>query len=153
MQLLGNFTEGCQLFLCEIVAWICCHDGMMPRQRASSKVRLKRPHRQTVPLPVLANALGALVVCLYMPTLMTAVYNQAKRSPCALRFHAAAEGGWDIGGASGCLAAAVLSAAGAPLSWGILLSLRGMALSLFLLRRHYAATAALPATREASVGA
>ena len=32
-------------------------------------------------LAIVANALGALVVCLYIPTLMTAVYNQAKRSP------------------------------------------------------------------------
>ena len=31
-------------------------------------------------LAVIANALGALVVCLYIPTLMTAVYNQAKSS-------------------------------------------------------------------------
>jgi DHA1 family inner membrane transport protein len=39
-----------------------------------------------VVLAVAANALGALVVCAYMPTLMTAVYNQAKRSACTLRF-------------------------------------------------------------------
>jgi hypothetical protein len=70
-----------------------------------------------------------------------------------LRFHAAAEGGWDIGGASGCLAAAILSAAGAPLSAGILLSLPGMALSLFLLRRYYAATPPLPSAQEVSVSA
>ena len=61
-----------------------------------------------VAMAVIANALGALVVCLYMPTLMTSVYNQAKRSPCPLRFHVATEGGWDIGGASGCVAAATL---------------------------------------------
>jgi hypothetical protein len=57
-------------------------------------------------LAVAANALGSLVSCLYVPTLMTAVYNQAKRSPCVLRFHIAAEGGWDVGVTSGlCLAA------------------------------------------------
>ena len=54
------------------------------------------------------NAAGALVPALYIPTLMTAVYNQAKRSPCALRFHMAAEGGWDAGAASGCMLAAGL---------------------------------------------
>jgi MFS transporter, DHA1 family, inner membrane transport protein len=90
-----------------------------------------------VALAVIANAVGALVVCLYTPTLMTAVYNQAKRSPCTLRFHLATEGGWDIGGASGCIVAALLSRAGAPLPVGILLSLAGMVLSLILLRRHY----------------
>ncbi|HEY4263983.1 MAG TPA: MFS transporter, partial [Micropepsaceae bacterium] len=52
-------------------------------------------------MAVTANALGTLAGCLYIPTLMTAVYNQAKRSPCALRFHVATEGGWDIGCAAG----------------------------------------------------
>jgi MFS transporter, DHA1 family, inner membrane transport protein len=44
-------------------------------------------------LAVIANALGALEACLYVPTLMTAVYTLAKRSPCTLRFHVATEGG------------------------------------------------------------
>ena len=72
-----------------------------------------------VGLAVIANALGALVVCLYVPTMMTAVYTQAKRSACALRFHVATEGGWDAGGAAGCLIAALLAAAGIPLSVAI----------------------------------
>jgi hypothetical protein len=91
----------------------------------------------TVALAVIANALGALVMCLYIPTLMTAVYNQAKLSPCTLRFHVATEGGWDIGGATGCLAVAVLSSAGAPLPVDILISLFGTVISLVLLRRYY----------------
>lgn len=94
-------------------------------------------------LAVVANALGALAACLYIPTLMTAVYNQAKISPCALRFHAAAEGGWDIGCACGCLAAAIMTGLGAPLSSAILLSFPGVALSFALLRRHYAAIPAI----------
>lgn len=89
-------------------------------------------------LAVLANAAGALVNCLYIPTLMTAVYNLAKRSPCALRFHFMAEGSWDLGGASGCLAAAGLIALGAPLASGLVLSLAGAAVSLVVLRRYYA---------------
>jgi hypothetical protein len=89
-------------------------------------------------LAVAANALGSLVGCLYVPTLLTAVYNQAKRSPCPLRFHVATEGGWDIGGGAGCLVIALLSAAGAPLSVGILLSLLGTTAWLVLLRRYYA---------------
>lgn len=88
-------------------------------------------------LAVVANAGGALVPALYIPTLMTAVYNQAKRSPCALRFHIAAEAGWDAGAASGCLVAAILLWAGAPLSLGILISLVGTAAIFVLLRRHY----------------
>ena len=88
-------------------------------------------------LAVVANAGGALVPALYVPTLMTAVYNQAKGSPCALRFHIAAEAGWDAGAAIACLAAAVLLWAGAPLSLGILLSLIGTVAIFALLRRYY----------------
>jgi MFS transporter, DHA1 family, inner membrane transport protein len=88
-------------------------------------------------LAVVANAAGALVPALYVPTMMTAVYNQAKGSPCALRFHIAAEGGWDAGAASGCMVAAALLWAGAPISLGILLSLFGTAAIFTLLRRYY----------------
>ena len=38
----------------------------------------------TPALAIAANALGALAACLYVPTLLTAVYNQAKRSPSIL---------------------------------------------------------------------
>ena len=91
----------------------------------------------SVVLAVTANALGAVVGCVYIPTLMTAVYNQAKRSPCTLRFHLATEGGWDAGGAVGCLACAGVVAAGLPLSVAILLSLVGATLTLVVLRQHY----------------
>src|SRR5258705_415393 len=67
------------------------------------------------PLAVLANASGALVACLYVPVLGTAIYNQAKRSPCTLRFHIASEAGWDLGGACALLAAAGLLQAGVPI--------------------------------------
>ena len=69
---------------------------------------------------------------------MTALYNQSKRAPCPLRFQVAAEGGWDIGGASGSLLAALLIGFGASLSAGILLSLLGVAGAFVLLRRYYA---------------
>jgi DHA1 family inner membrane transport protein len=88
-------------------------------------------------LAVAANALGALLPALYIPTLMTAVYNQAKRSPCVLRFHIATEGGFDAGSAAGCLTAAGLLWAGAPIGWGVLLSWLGAAASFALLRRYY----------------
>jgi DHA1 family inner membrane transport protein len=87
---------------------------------------------------VLANALGALGACLYIPTLMTAVYTLAKRSPCPLRFHVATEGGWDIGGAAGLLVAALMTELGLPLRYSILLSLAGLAAAAVMLRRYYA---------------
>ncbi len=88
-------------------------------------------------LAVIGNAAGALIPAFYTPTLMTAVYNQSKGSPCALRFHMAAEGGWDFGAASGCLLAAGLLWLGAPIGWGILAALLGTIANLALLRRYY----------------
>jgi DHA1 family inner membrane transport protein len=96
-----------------------------------------------VALAVFANALGALAICLYVPTLMTAVYNQAQRSACTLRFHVATEGGWDAGGAAGCLIAALLAGAGVPLSVPILLSLLGAGWAFTQLRHYYATHRAL----------
>ena len=90
-------------------------------------------------LAVLANAAGALVSGLYNPALMTAVYTQAKRSPCPLRFHIATEGGWDAGGASGLLLAALAIWLGMPLSAGVLMALGGVAVSFVGLHRYYAA--------------
>jgi DHA1 family inner membrane transport protein len=92
-------------------------------------------------LAVIANACGALAGNLYAATTMTVVYNQAKSSPCPLRFHVATEGGWDLGCAAGCLTAALLYKMGAPLSIGILLSLAGVVPLFVLLRRHYTETA------------
>jgi hypothetical protein len=89
-------------------------------------------------LAVVANAMGSLVGCLYMPTLMTAVYNQAKRSPCVLRFHIAAEGGWDVGVTTGLSLAAYLTWLGVPIAYGILISLVGATAVFFLLQRYYA---------------
>jgi uncharacterized membrane protein HdeD (DUF308 family) len=68
---------------------------------------------------------------------MTVVYNQAKHSPCPLRFHIATEGAWDIGCGSACLAAALLSLMGIPLWVGIILSLAGIAPMYVALRKHY----------------
>jgi len=90
-------------------------------------------------LALIANAMGALVVCLYVPTMMTPVYNQAKRSPCVLRFHVATEGGWDAGAAFALTVAALMVWSGIPLSAGILLALIGVAAIFTMLRRYYAA--------------
>ncbi len=70
-----------------------------------------------------------------------------KRSPCALHFRIAAEGGWDLGGATASLISAALLWFGAPLGVCILLSLIGAFAAFALLRRYYAAsgTSAAPA--------
>ena len=101
-------------------------------------------------LPVLAVALSTTALGgLYVPSLMTAIYNEAKASACPFRFHFAAEMGWDIGGILGCLAAAALCALGLSLQTPILLALPVVALQALVLDESYAgretATAA-PAT-------
>jgi hypothetical protein len=102
-------------------------------------VVLMRASVQKYPaLAITANALGALVTCLYMPTMMTAVYNRAKRSPCVMRFHIAAEGGWDIGIALGLCLGALIVWLGYSLSYVILTSLIGVAIVFLALRRYYA---------------
>jgi hypothetical protein len=90
-------------------------------------------------LAVIASAAGAVVTAIYTPTVMTAVYNQARLSPCILRFQIAAEGGFDAGCATGCLATALMLWCGAPLFAALLLPLIGAAAMFALLRRHYAA--------------
>jgi len=86
---------------------------------------------------VLANAARAMVLVVYVLTLMTSVYNQAKRAQCALRFHIATEGGWDAGCGLGCLSAAGLTYAGVGLSEAVLIALPGILAALLLLRRYY----------------
>ncbi len=90
---------------------------------------------------VVANACGGLVTCLYVPALGTAIYNQARCSPCALRFHMAAEAGWDLGGAVALSIAALLLVVGVPIGAVILLSLFGTAAVFIQLRRYYAVLA------------
>ena len=97
-------------------------------------------------LAALANLPGPILAATLVPVLMTPAYNLAKASPCVLRFHIASEGGWDIGCCSACLAAAALTAAGAPLSAPLLLALPGMLVVVLVLRRYYGRrVAAMPA--------
>jgi len=103
-------------------------------------------------LAVTANALGALVGATYVPTLMTSVYNQAKRSPCVLRFHIAAEGGWDVGVTTGLGFAALLTWLGYPIAYAILISLAGVAAVFVLLKRYYAGHSAEAVDATLGVG-
>ena len=90
-------------------------------------------------LAVFANVLGVFAMCFYVPTLMTAVYNLAKASPCPLRFHMATEGGWDIGCFSVLLLSAGLVYGGVPTGVTVLLALPAVVAIGVMLRRHYAA--------------
>jgi MFS family permease len=103
-------------------------------------------------LAVFAAAFSSVGSCLYMPVMMTAVYNQAKAAPCTLRFHVACEGGWDIGCTSGCVVTAALIWLGVPISGALLLPLAGVAASFVLLRDYFAATGPLDLIAAESAG-
>lgn len=91
-------------------------------------------------IPVLSVALGTTALGgLYVPSLMTALYNEAKASPCPFRFHFAAEVGWDIGGALACLTAAALVACGISLQVLVVLALPMVPIQAMVLHRSYAA--------------
>ena len=77
-----------------------------------------------VGLALAANVAAALAWPMYATAFNARVYTLAQQSPCALRFHIVAEGGWDLGTALACLAAAALLQAGfsyhLPLAIGVL---------------------------------
>jgi len=106
---------------------------------------------------VVATLVATALAGIYLPTLMTAVYNEAKASPCAFRFHFVAEGGWDVGGTAACLVAAAAWEVGVPLRIILLFGLAGVVAQGVLLRRRYDAHArAAPlaaVTKSAPAGA
>ena len=68
----------------------------------------------------IANATGAAVMGFYVPILISVMYAGAKRSEGAYAFHVAAEAGWDLGAAGGCLAAAAVVSAGSVPSLAVI---------------------------------
>ncbi|MDO9443610.1 MAG: hypothetical protein Q7T73_22230 [Beijerinckiaceae bacterium] len=96
----------------------------------------------------IANATGAAVMALYVPVLMSVIYDRAKRSGFAYRFHFAAEAGWDVGAASGCLASALVAWAGEVPSLAVLPGMLGILLLYRYVRQPPASNApAGPAER------
>jgi MFS family permease len=91
----------------------------------------------------LANASGAAIMGLYAPVLMSVIYDRAKQSGAAYRFHFTAEAGWDVGAAFGCMAAAAVAALSASLSLAVLPGMLGVA-GVYLCARQPARSAVLP---------
>jgi MFS family permease len=83
---------------------------------------------------LVANALGGL----YVPALFTTIYNEAKRSPCAFRFHFGLEAGWDLGGVALALSGAALLAVHVPLQAILLLAIPAIIVQSVILSRRYA---------------
>lgn len=111
------------------VIWVFAAIALVAIMRAASLGQAE--------LAVATNALGAFAICFYVPTLMTPVYNLAKASPCSLRFHIAAENGWDVGCFIASMIAAAMYAAGLPLSVAILMTVVSSAAHVMLLRSYY----------------
>ncbi len=84
---------------------------------------------------VTANALYSAAWPSYATALNSQVYNLARRSPCALRFHVVAEGGWDMGMTFGCGVAALLVYLGFGFFWPLALGVVGCVLGYFVLVR------------------
>ncbi len=74
------------------VVWLCC--------LILTATLVLRASAASPAMAVAANALGALITCIYYPTHMTAAYNLAKRSPCAFPFPALGRG--RLGHRTGC---------------------------------------------------
>ena len=92
---------------------------------------------------VVVASLSAILAALYTPSLMAAVYNDAKHSACPMRFQFAAEACWDIGSVLACLAAAAACIGGLPLQAIIVLALPVVAAQAALLNGRYEAHGAV----------
>jgi DHA1 family inner membrane transport protein len=92
----------------------------------------------TPALAIAANAIGTFAISFYVPVMNAPVYNLAKASPCALRFHVATEDSWDIGCIAACAIALAMLAAGAGPATLILLAPLSCAGHTLVLRRYYA---------------
>jgi MFS transporter, DHA1 family, inner membrane transport protein len=85
-----------------------------------------------------ANALYSVAFPSYITALNTQVYNLARQSPCALRFHIVAEGGWDLGMTIGCGFAALLVYLGFGFFWPLAIGVVGCMLGYIVLTRSMA---------------
>ncbi len=86
---------------------------------------------------IIALAMSAAAGPLYASAFNARVYNVAKTSGDALRFHVAGEGGWDVGCALACCAAALMVWRGFDIAWPISVGLIGVTGVWTMLYRSY----------------
>lgn len=126
--------------------WLGCH---IDRGRARLAVWINAAILVLVVVARVAtfgNAAAAVAVAvgtttvggIYIPSWLTAVYNEAKLAPCTFRFQFATEGGWDAGGVAAALIAATLCGLGLPVDAAILLALPMVLAQALVLERAYA---------------
>jgi MFS family permease len=86
---------------------------------------------------VTVTIVTSMLTGFYIPALMTAFYNDAKRSRSPFRYQIASEGAWDVGGLLVTVIAAALCAAGAPLQVALVLALVMVPIQAALLHKAY----------------
>jgi MFS transporter, DHA1 family, inner membrane transport protein len=86
---------------------------------------------------IIALAVSAVAGPLYASAFNARVYNVAQKSGDALRFHVVGEGGWDVGCALGCCAAAFMVWRGLDYGWPIAIGLIGIVGVSTVLYRSY----------------
>jgi MFS transporter, DHA1 family, inner membrane transport protein len=86
---------------------------------------------------VLANALAAVAWPIYATAFNSRVYALAQHSPCPLRFHIVAEGGWDLGTATACFTAAGLIYLGFSFFWPLMLALAACGLGYWVVTESF----------------
>ena len=91
----------------------------------------------TVPVIIACDFFAAIAYCFSMTGLMTAVYNATKKAKHPLYFTYYTELGWDVGAVSAMLMCAGLTALNINLRWGLIISIAGAALKIFILGRYY----------------
>jgi MFS transporter, DHA1 family, inner membrane transport protein len=86
---------------------------------------------------VAANAVAAIAWPIYATAFNSRVYALAQRSPCPLRFHIVAEGGWDLGTATACFTSAALISLGFSFFWPLMLALAACALGYWVVAKTF----------------
>ena len=86
---------------------------------------------------VLANAAAAVAWPPYATAFNSRMYNMSRQSPCPLRYHILAEGGWDAGTATGCFVSAAAIYFGFSFFWPLMLGLAGCVLAYVVLAPMY----------------
>lgn len=89
-------------------------------------------------LAVAANAAAALAWPLFATAFNARVYTLARQSPCPLRFHIVAEGGWDLGIGLACLAVAALLQAGFDFTLPLAIGVVACGLGYWTIARSFA---------------
>jgi MFS transporter, DHA1 family, inner membrane transport protein len=70
---------------------------------------------------------------IYVTATNARVYNLARQSPCPLRYHVVAEGGWDLGTAISSFISAALIYYGFSYFWPLLVALIGCGIGYWIL--------------------